>query len=147
MVDCTSLRALCQKLTWFHFGRPITAELDGVPDRRWTRRKRPPPCAERAFRGMAVAIGEGVARRSAFDISVLPTILVLAKPTCTEGNTRLMMHTRWTLFRGLNGTKRLVEQYGDRLVCVRYGYDAERKRRYKTVELIMEPASATANAS
>ncbi|MGH7390887.1 MAG: hypothetical protein ACREM3_15740 [Candidatus Rokuibacteriota bacterium] len=38
---------------------------------------------------------------------------------------------------GQKGTKHLVEQYGDRLVCVRYRYDAARKRRVKTVELIV----------
>jgi hypothetical protein len=27
--------------------------------------------------------------------------------------------------------------YGDRLICVRYRYDAQRKKRFKTVELIV----------
>jgi hypothetical protein len=31
----------------------------------------------------------------------------------------------------------LLAQYGDRLVCVRYRYDAQRKKRFKTVELIV----------
>ena len=31
----------------------------------------------------------------------------------------------------------MLEQYGDRLVCVRYRYDAQRKTRFKTVELIV----------
>ena len=35
------------------------------------------------------------------------------------------------------GTKKLLAQYGDRLVCVRYRYDAQRKKRFKTVELIV----------
>ena len=35
-------------------------------------------------------------------------------------------------------TKRLVGQYGERLLCVRYRYDAELRKRYKTVELIIE---------
>lgn len=39
---------------------------------------------------------------------------------------------------GQPGTKRLVERYGDRLVCVRYRYDAARGRRYKTVELVVD---------
>jgi hypothetical protein len=39
---------------------------------------------------------------------------------------------------GQDGTKRLLEKYGDRLVCVRYRYDGAKKRRYKTVELIVE---------
>lgn len=38
---------------------------------------------------------------------------------------------------GQKGTKQLVEQYGDRLVCVRYRYDAARRKRIKTVELVV----------
>jgi hypothetical protein len=44
------------------------------------------------------------------------------------------------------GTKQLVEQYGDRLVCVRYRYDAVRRKRYKTVELIEEETAWEAQA-
>ena len=48
---------------------------------------------------------------------------------------------------GQKGTKHLAEQYGDRLVCVRYRYDAARRKRIKTVELVVaesdwEPAFA-----
>jgi hypothetical protein len=39
---------------------------------------------------------------------------------------------------GQPGTKKLLSRYGDRLVCVRYRYDERRKRRYKTVELIVD---------
>jgi hypothetical protein len=39
---------------------------------------------------------------------------------------------------GQNGSKRLVEQYGDRLLCVRYRYDEHRRIRLKTVEIIVE---------
>ncbi|MFZ2491897.1 MAG: hypothetical protein WA208_10470 [Thermoanaerobaculia bacterium] len=39
---------------------------------------------------------------------------------------------------GARGTKRLVGTYGERLVCVRFRYDAERMERIKTVELIVE---------
>ena len=39
---------------------------------------------------------------------------------------------------GKPGTVRLVEKYGDNLLCVRYRYDAVRKRKVKTVELIVE---------
>jgi len=49
-----------------------------------------------------------------------------------------MMQTRLTLRPGQKGTKKLVKRYGDKLVCVRYRYDAEKKKRYKTVELIEE---------
>ncbi|MBI5301178.1 MAG: hypothetical protein HY868_03505 [Chloroflexi bacterium] len=48
------------------------------------------------------------------------------------------MQTRLTLKSGQKGTKRLLAEYGDCLVCVRYRYDAQKKKRYKTVELIVE---------
>ena len=38
---------------------------------------------------------------------------------------------------GQKGTKQLLAQYGDRLLCVCYRYDAQRKKRFKTVELIV----------
>jgi hypothetical protein len=31
-----------------------------------------------------------------------------------------MLKTRLTLTPGANGTKKLVERYGERLICVRY---------------------------
>ena len=37
---------------------------------------------------------------------------------------------------GAPGTKKLVDKYGDRLVCVRYKYDQTRGIKQKTVELI-----------
>lgn len=48
------------------------------------------------------------------------------------------METRLTLRPGQDGTKKLVERFGKRLVAVRYRYDAATRRRYKTVELIVE---------
>ena len=39
---------------------------------------------------------------------------------------------------GENGTKLLLRQYGDQLVCVRYRYDRLKRKSYKTVELIVE---------
>jgi len=39
---------------------------------------------------------------------------------------------------GQPGTKKLVERYGENLVCVRYRYDEQRKRMFKTIELIIE---------
>jgi hypothetical protein len=48
------------------------------------------------------------------------------------------METRLSLAPGQNGTKKLLARYGERLVCVRYRYDATRKVRHKTVELIVE---------
>lgn len=48
------------------------------------------------------------------------------------------MRTRLKLKPGQRGTKKLQALYGDRLVCVRYRYDAEQGRRLKTIELIVE---------
>ncbi len=39
---------------------------------------------------------------------------------------------------GRNGTKRLVEKYGDSLICVRYRYDEFSGERLKTAEIIVE---------
>ncbi|MBI3164238.1 MAG: hypothetical protein IPG44_10110 [Anaerolineales bacterium] len=39
---------------------------------------------------------------------------------------------------GQKGTRQLQLQYGDALVCVRYRYDKARRRRMKTVELVVE---------
>jgi hypothetical protein len=36
------------------------------------------------------------------------------------------------------GTVRLLAEYGPRLLLVRYRYDAKKKRRYKTVEIIVD---------
>ena len=48
------------------------------------------------------------------------------------------MRTRLTLHPHQDGAKQLREQYGERLVCVRYRYDEARKERWKTVELVIE---------
>jgi hypothetical protein len=48
------------------------------------------------------------------------------------------MEIRLTLRPGQNGTKKLVERYGERLLRVRYLYDAKSGRRLKTVELVIE---------
>jgi len=42
-----------------------------------------------------------------------------------------------------NGTKALVGEYRDQLVYVRYRYDEEKPKRYKTVEIIVEECSWT----
>src|SRR4029453_11321774 len=47
------------------------------------------------------------------------------------------MRTLLHLKPGQKGTKQLLAQYGDRLVCVRYRYAAEQKKRFKTVGLII----------
>ena len=48
------------------------------------------------------------------------------------------MEIRLTLRPGMAGTKKLLERYGERLVCVRYRYDRATGRRVKTAELIVE---------
>jgi hypothetical protein len=53
------------------------------------------------------------------------------------------MKTRVKLNPGQKGTKRLSEQYGDALICVRYRYDAKTRKRYKTVEIVVSEADWT----
>jgi len=48
------------------------------------------------------------------------------------------MEARVTLRPGSKGTKKLTEEYGDKLVCVRYRYDEVARKRYKTVEIIID---------
>ena len=48
-----------------------------------------------------------------------------------------MLRTRLTVRPPRAGTRRLMEKFGDRLVCVRYRYDDERHIRLKTIELII----------
>jgi hypothetical protein len=47
------------------------------------------------------------------------------------------MEIKATIKPGQNGTKRYMDKYGDRLLCVRYRYDKSQGRRYTTVELIV----------
>jgi len=48
------------------------------------------------------------------------------------------VETRLTLRPGQPGTRKLLDKYGERLVCVRYLYDPASGRRLKTVELVVE---------
>jgi hypothetical protein len=50
------------------------------------------------------------------------------------------METRVTLRPGDRGTKKLVQEFGQKLLCVRYRYDPVRRMRHKTVELVVESA-------
>jgi serine kinase of HPr protein (carbohydrate metabolism regulator) len=56
------------------------------------------------------------------------------------------METRLTLRPGKPGTRKLVEMYGERLLRVRYVYDAAAGRRLKTVELVIESVPWNARA-
>lgn len=48
------------------------------------------------------------------------------------------MKTQTHLKPGQKGTKRLMEKYGDSLICVRYRYDERRGLRLKTVEIVVD---------
>ena len=50
------------------------------------------------------------------------------------------MQIRRTLLPGQKGAKKFRDQYGAKLLCVRYRYDRARQLRVKTVELIVETA-------
>jgi hypothetical protein len=50
------------------------------------------------------------------------------------------MRARGKRLPGQPGTKALMKIYGEQLVCVRYRYDASARKRYKTVELIIDEA-------
>ncbi len=53
------------------------------------------------------------------------------------------MEARAKLKPGQKGTKKLVAQYGDALICVRYRYDVEKRKQFKTVEIIVSEADWT----
>lgn len=55
------------------------------------------------------------------------------------------MKANTNLKPGQKGTKRLLEQYGDKLLCVRYRYDEKRRVRIKTVEIIVSETSCTSS--
>ena len=48
------------------------------------------------------------------------------------------MEVRVTLRLGQRGTKKLIERFCDRLICVRYRYDPTGNRRVTTVELVVD---------
>ncbi len=48
------------------------------------------------------------------------------------------MKTLLNLKPGQKGTKSFFSQYGERLVCVRYRYDENKRKRFKTIELIVD---------
>lgn len=48
------------------------------------------------------------------------------------------MKAQRTIKPGAPGTKKWVDKYGDTLVCVRYKYDEEKRRRLTTIEVIVD---------
>ncbi|MBC8042932.1 MAG: hypothetical protein IAF08_05750 [Rhizobacter sp.] len=52
-----------------------------------------------------------------------------------------MQQIRSKLKPGQKGTKKLLAEYGAKLVCVRYRYDEVQMKRFKTIELIVDEAA------
>lgn len=50
------------------------------------------------------------------------------------------MEARVTLRPGQRGTRKLVDRFGEKLICARYRYDPAGRRRVTTVELIVDEA-------
>ena len=48
------------------------------------------------------------------------------------------MKIRRILRPGQPGTKKLLQRYGDNLICVRYRYDEEKMMMFKTIEIIVD---------
>ena len=63
-----------------------------------------------------------------------------AGPTCRRPMPQALSQTRIIkkLAPGEAGTKRLSQRYGTDLVCVRYRQDREARRRYTTVEIVVD---------
>ena len=49
-----------------------------------------------------------------------------------------LIQARRTLTPGQKGAKKFLDRYGERLVCVRYRYDEQRRKRGAAVEIIVE---------
>jgi hypothetical protein len=61
-------------------------------------------------------------------------IIQYRKPTDGEGE----MRTKLVLKPGRRGTRKLLAEYGKRLVCVRYQYDIRKRWRRRTMELVLD---------
>ncbi len=48
------------------------------------------------------------------------------------------MKIRRILQPGQPGAKKLLQRYGDNLICVRYHYDEEKMMMFKTIEIIVD---------
>jgi len=51
------------------------------------------------------------------------------------------MQARRTLVPGQKGTKKFLDHYGEKLICVRYRYDEQQRKRVTTVEIIVEESA------
>jgi hypothetical protein len=89
-------------------------------------------------RGSASAVREpgtgGRSYRASSTASAGPSARATPPGQSPEASTaRVRLHLK----PGQKGTKQLLAQYGDRLICVRYRYDLQQKKRFKTVELLV----------
>ncbi len=57
------------------------------------------------------------------------------------------MQARRTLVPGQKGTKKFLDCYGEKLICVRYNYDKQQRKRVTTVEIIVEESTWTPPAA
>jgi hypothetical protein len=57
------------------------------------------------------------------------------------------MKVRLKLKPGQKGTKKLTARFGSKLVCVRYRYDEKLRKRFTTVELIVDEQPWIASAA
>ena len=57
------------------------------------------------------------------------------------------MQARRTLVPGQKGTKKFLDHYGEKLICVRYRYDEQQRKRVTTVEIIVEESAWTPPAA
>lgn len=53
-------------------------------------------------------------------------------------DTRRRHEVTATLSPGKNGTRALLREYGEQLICVRYPHDPKKHKRYYTVERVVE---------
>jgi hypothetical protein len=57
------------------------------------------------------------------------------------------MQARRTLVPGQKGTKKYLDHYGEKLICVRYRYDEQQRQRVTTVEIAAEESAWTPPAA
>ena len=92
--------------------------------------------SEDRWYGFASAVHEPSPTDPPYRASPVVPASARAKPSRRapdSSTSRVRLHLK----PGQKGTKQLLAQYGDRLLCVRYRYDAQRKKRFKTVELVV----------
>ena len=97
-----------------------------------------PMPAERRWGCSASAVHErrpaGAPYHASSTAPTRPSARAIPSPRSPDSSTpRVRLHLK----PGQKGTKHRLAQYGDRLICVRYRYDAQRKKRLKTVELLV----------